>query len=468
MTENRVQRMLLRVAGTNERVLADVPTDTNKQSALGAVILTTAALASVSAFMALQMALDFPWPVALVGAIFWGWAILNLDRWLVVSTARQAKKRHSIFMGLPRVLLALIIGAVVSTPLTLNVFGDEINTQLQVIKTREAAEFERQLQTDPRFASLAKDEAKIEELQNQIAQGVPGDAVLKDPQVKDLSSRLLAAETEYRAAEKAVMCEKEGTCGSGTPGAGPASAEKIAARDRLRAEVNDLREQLDQAKEQAKQNASTTAASLKSDRQAALASLQTKVATAQKQRDAEMAAHQQMADDADGLLARIGALHELEQSDPNMQLAHIVLFLFLTCLELLPTLFKLLQIISKPSAYELALRTYEEHQLARLKLRLATIHSEAKDAADFARKSSMSRAKTQRKAQERAARAVLDAQLELTKESLATWRAEQAAALREVLPAHGPSVPQQPVSHPVMMTKPVPETVGQSPGPWLS
>ena len=53
-------------------------------------------------------------------------------------------------MALPRVLLAVLIGAVISTPLTLAVFSAEISTEVQVMAAEEEDAFNRQLDGDSR------------------------------------------------------------------------------------------------------------------------------------------------------------------------------------------------------------------------------------------------------------------------------------------------------------------------------
>ena len=88
VTRSAVAEQLLTVSGANRDVLRDAPKERTKQVAMGAVLLSTAAIATVSASYALHLALHFWWPFAVLGGVAWGLVILNLDRWLVVSSPR--------------------------------------------------------------------------------------------------------------------------------------------------------------------------------------------------------------------------------------------------------------------------------------------------------------------------------------------------------------------------------------------
>src|SRR3954471_13440990 len=146
-----IAEQLLTVSGANRDVLRDAPKERTKQVAMGAVLVSTAAIAAVSASYALHLALHFPVPFALAGGLAWGLVILNLDRWLVVSSPRLKSKWGTLGMALPRVLLAILIGAVISTPITLAVFSAEINAEVKVMAAEKESAFTTQLESDSRY-----------------------------------------------------------------------------------------------------------------------------------------------------------------------------------------------------------------------------------------------------------------------------------------------------------------------------
>ena len=161
--------VMLSVAGTNRQVLAQAPGDTPKQVSMAGVILTTAALAALSCIFALQMALHLALPAAVVVGLLWGVGIANLDRWLITATARQPTTWGNIKLALPRIILAVIIGAVISTPITLQVFGSEIANEMTVMQAEEQAKFTSSLAQDPRYRDLPSQRAEIVRLQAIVA-----------------------------------------------------------------------------------------------------------------------------------------------------------------------------------------------------------------------------------------------------------------------------------------------------------
>jgi hypothetical protein len=152
---------LLTVAGANRDVLREAPKERGKQVAMGAVLVCTAGLAAVSASYALHLALHLWVPVAIVGGLVWGLVILNLDRWLVVSTPRLKSTAGTLAMALPRVVLAVLIGAVVSTPLTLAVFEAEIDTEVQVMAAEAEDEFNQRMQDDSRTVEMEAGQPRL-------------------------------------------------------------------------------------------------------------------------------------------------------------------------------------------------------------------------------------------------------------------------------------------------------------------
>src|SRR3954449_10448173 len=164
--------LLLTVSGASRDVLRDAPKERTKQVAMGAVLCSTAAIAAVSAAYALHIALHLPVVFAVLGGLAWGLVILNLDRWLIVSSPRLKTKLGTLAMALPRVLLAVLIGAVISTPLTLAIFSAAIGTEVKVMAAEEESTFNQQLADDSRYQQLPALREQIQGLQDDLADGV--------------------------------------------------------------------------------------------------------------------------------------------------------------------------------------------------------------------------------------------------------------------------------------------------------
>ena len=87
VTRHAIAEQLLTVAGANREVLREAPKERGKQVAMGAVLVSTAGLAMVSASYALHLALHFWWPFAVLGGVAWDWSSST-------STAGWSSHRH--------------------------------------------------------------------------------------------------------------------------------------------------------------------------------------------------------------------------------------------------------------------------------------------------------------------------------------------------------------------------------------
>jgi hypothetical protein len=422
-----IRDALLLVAGANRDVLRDAPKERAKQVAMGAVLCSTAAIAAVSAGYALHLALHVWPPFALIGGLAWGLVILNLDRWLVVSTPRLATKWGTLAMALPRVLLAILIGAVLSTPLTLAVFSAEINAEVKVMAAEKEDAFTRELAADSRYAQIPEWEKQVADLQADIRTPVTDTDVIDDPAVADLQRRLDDVTARYDAAAQAVLCETDGTCGTRVPGVAAAALEKIAERDRLAAERDALQQQLRVTTAQVRDQLESEDTKRTADQQAQLADVQRQLSAARQARAAEIAAHQQAVGTSDGILARLTALGRIEDADGLLGTAHLLLFLFMTVLECLPIIFKTMLALGPPTLYERLVTLDEEKVEARVRLRMQTEYEEAETLARSALTAAEARAARTLEAESKATGMVLNAQLTVAREGVRRWRDEQLA-----------------------------------------
>lgn len=445
-----VTRFLLAVAGSNRDVLAHAPRDVAKQASLGGTLLTTAGLAGVAGALALWMALDVPvWASVVLGAL-WGLAILNLDRWLIVSTPRLPSKRATLAMATPRVLLAVVIGLVVSTPLTLQVFKAEIDAELVQMYTEELEAFENRLDNDPRFRDVDAMKAEISELELAVAAGAPADAVSANPEVAALTNQLAQVTADYNAAEQEVACERDGTCGSGIVGAGPAFKEKQARRDRLAGEVARLQSALDATTAEVRRSVAVSTEQAALSNQARIDDLRDQVDDAESARETEEAAFEATTASSDGLLARLEALERLTSGNWIMQLAHVLLFLFLTAIECLPILFKTLLALTKPTLYEQLTQMEDDRGIDRATLRFDVEHAEAMSVAQASLEAAKVRSATQLDAEVRTAQTVLDAQVDLAGKAVTEWKRRESARIAAEIDEFGvedvlsqPALPHQ-------------------------
>lgn len=117
-------------AGAHQDLLKQFPSEHAKYSGLGGVLLATFVLASISAGYAVYTVFN-NFLYAILFAIVWGLIIFNFDRFLV-STMRKygISKRKQLWMAVPRMILALLIGVTIARPLELKIFEKEVNVKM--------------------------------------------------------------------------------------------------------------------------------------------------------------------------------------------------------------------------------------------------------------------------------------------------------------------------------------------------
>lgn len=416
-----VRPRLASVAGAQPQTLAKSPGDLIRYAALGGVIISTALVAAASATLAVHMTMHMPVFWAIVVGACWGLIIYNLDRLLVVQMVRQDRKLLVLATALPRVGLALVLGTVISTPMVLQIFAPEIRTELEVIRQEEQKEFAEQLATNPDYASIDGLARKVQAEEDLVNRGVTGD-ISQVPEVVAAREALRIAQTAFETAEQAVVCEKEGTCGSGRSGAGIAYQEKVEIRNEART-----------ARELARNNltaAETTArATIRSSESTAIDTARERLRTDKPRleqlradRAADAARYRGMNSRNSGLLAQLEALHRISGSHPTLLLAHLALFLLFLSIELLPVLMKLLQVLGPKTRYEKLLETDEQDALAARVRESAHAQVLQQSRLDIAEKAEAHRAKHAIKAARANNRLMIETQQRVMDEILVAWQ----------------------------------------------
>ena len=132
---NSISRFLWFCAGAHISTLEKHPTDHNKYVGIGATIFFTGLFAALSGGYAMYFVFkggDFAWLFPIFFGLIWGLAIFNMDRYIVGSLDKNASSKKQLLQATPRILLAVMIGIVISRPLELKIFDKEIKEKLKV------------------------------------------------------------------------------------------------------------------------------------------------------------------------------------------------------------------------------------------------------------------------------------------------------------------------------------------------
>lgn len=122
-------------SGVHQPTLEKHPTEHNKYVGIGATIFFTGLFAALSGGYAMYFVFKGDTAAVIFAILFgvlWGLAIFNMDRYIVSSINKNSSSAKQIAQATPRILLAIMIGMVISRPLELKIFDKEIKERLKV------------------------------------------------------------------------------------------------------------------------------------------------------------------------------------------------------------------------------------------------------------------------------------------------------------------------------------------------
>ena len=372
------------LGGADPRILAKVPSARDRFVQMALVLLTTASLAVVSMTFALTDAVKVHWAPAVVGGLLWGFIILNLDRFLVLSMGSTRDRGRLLGMAAPRIGLAVVLAVVISTPLVLQVFHRDIDAELTTYQLEQSELHGQQQERSAEQKELDGVNAQIKSHEEVVAGNLREEVTspaleAANQKVKGLEQQLADAQRARDRTYEAWQCELYGSRCRGASkrrGNGPlAGAKQRQYRDAER-KLADVRSQLDEAtrerdarEAEVEKTQGTTLAEQQAEANAALPGLRTR-------RDALVKSIRERADQAagttardEGLLSQLRALLRAGERDSALMWAHIFVFLLFFIIEILPVTVKALLNLGPPSAYDMEAAFDEELHKDRAQIR---------------------------------------------------------------------------------------------------
>ncbi|MCD0453290.1 DUF4407 domain-containing protein [Actinocorallia sp. API 0066] len=333
---------LITLSGANKDVLLKCPTERGKFQGLGGAVLTTSVLAALSMWFALWSAVGVHPAFAAPLALLWGLAILGLDRWLVASMPSSGRRWP---YAVPRILMAMLLGLVVSTPLVLQIFRAEIDAQVAEIKQRRTTSF-----LTEQNASAVGQEVKnwtdtVDNLNKIVQSGgeVPVDPAA-DPRIKALTKERTDAQQRADDLYQEWQCQLYGgdDCSVAKVGDGPLAKASEDAYDKAKKRVQTLTDQIEARKRELTSTDDNAKQARLEQATTALPEAQRQLAVAVQRQDDLRASFDRENQASGGLLLRIQALNEITSGDFSLSGARLLLFLLFLLIECLPVAFKLM------------------------------------------------------------------------------------------------------------------------------
>ncbi len=296
---NWFQQFLMVCSGANLHILRKTPSEWNKFSGIGGIVLFTAVFATLSAGYAMFTVFDNV-AIASTFAVLWGLMIFNLDRYIVSSIKKTGTWQNQILMAIPRLILATFLGIIISKPLEIKIFEKEVNKQLNIIIQRN----KKQLQV---------------EMNGRILQ----QSGPFETEKKQIQSKILDYQKSYDSSsvelEKEILGTKTGIT-SGKVGFGSNAKRKAKLKEQRRIDLENYQKQV----------------------QPRLDYLDKEISKVYTNIETERGKTETIEDRFNGFAARLQALDELGKTTPIMALATLFIMVLFISLEISPVLVKLI------------------------------------------------------------------------------------------------------------------------------
>ena len=193
-------------AGVDRDLLTMCPSDHAKYAGVGTVIFFTALMAWSSSFIAMRLVLKAPMDNfnnsetigAATFAIMWAAMIFCLDRFItntMYSDGKVTISKQEFICGLPRIVIAIFLGIVISAPLELMIFDHEIENKIHV----ELREQNKEGLENKKKTETAQIKDFIDSLQNEKVLVFQNQAKIPN----------LLKQVEQKEREKAIAVNKE-------------------------------------------------------------------------------------------------------------------------------------------------------------------------------------------------------------------------------------------------------------------
>ena len=296
-------------SGARLYLLKQCPTEFNKYFGIGAIVFFTGILASLTGGYAMYTVFDNVY-LAFIFGLFWGILIFFLDWYIVSSLRKENRIGKELLTALPRLILAVFLAVIISKPLELRLFQNEILKEIEILKRDNEINYQGMVFKE--FDEISK----LEEENNQM------NKTLRDKENKRLQLFNLLVE------------EAEGRSPTGIIGKGPVYKEKKLEYDKISNELDNLNKIY---LNQIHQN-------------------QQRINQLKTERDQKVNVGFTASENYSGFLARLEALGSLSAGNKYIEMANLFLIILFILLESSPVLVKLM---SKRGPYDILLDSEE-------------------------------------------------------------------------------------------------------------
>lgn len=394
-------------SGANRHILRQCPTEYSKYFGIGGTIFFTAAMAALSGGYAfytifneeqssefMQILSNPALYLAIAFGIFWGLLIFNLDRFIVNTMYSDGKHTISwkeLGLGSPRIVIAIFLGIVISTPIEMRIFNDEIEKELDRMQRNE----------------IIKAHDENQQLHSDIKE--------KELNIERIIGMQRENEADLTELENKLYAETNGTGVTGKIGYGPAAKQLQETVDRKRNSVERDNELLNQEIER----------------------IRKELAGLYKQRDEAEKATAIATSKLIGFTARMEAMYNITAWKKKAQRlagekntlfwVRIIIMLLFIIIEIAPTIFKMM-IASGP--YDELLKEEMERKKAQSITNVSRINDDANTQIQIVVEKNKDKLAAEVAANKEILAKIASVQAELLETAIEEWRKEELAKIK--------------------------------------
>jgi hypothetical protein len=397
---SQISRAFYWSSGADLDILDQVPTEKSKYFGIGGTIIFTALMASFAGGYAFFTAFKDP-QLSIFFGLFWGALIFNLDRYIVstfgVGDGKKTISRQEFAEATPRIVMAVVLGFVIATPLELKLFEREINAEISRENARAQKELVREFSQES----------------NEIIIGHHDELRKINAEIKSRQADLDRRYADYQKAAELARNEELFGAVSGTPDCGPICRQLKATRDEL---------------ESAWQENQTLYRELNAEDRGRVAELVGLIDEDEKRRMDVITRNERVQEQNDGLMARLEAMGTLTEGKPDLQFARLLITLLFIFIEIAPILFKMM---TERGPYDDILdRIKHEIKVQQLEAQ-SNVNEEINNRVRINTGRHQEKLAVEMMANKELLASIAEAQAEIAAAAIATWKEEQIKKVAE-------------------------------------
>ena len=288
-------RLLIHISGARPHLLSKSPAEQNKYLGIGALLVMSGLFAGLSGGYAMYFVFSNI-PAAIILGMVWAVMIFWLNWFFITSLKKEKKFYRELINALPRLLLAILIGMVISHPLELKLFESEIAEQGIQTRTEKALGFQDNV--NQQYQAIAR----LEEQNQELKQEIRAKEKLRDQLYRE------------------VVREVEGLSPTQQKGRGPVYEEKNARLNTIKQELKNLRQK----------------------NQAQIENNLKRINELEEQKQARLTSYKEIQEGSLGLLGRLNAMATIAANNPSAKRAIWLVTLLFILIEATPVIIKLM------------------------------------------------------------------------------------------------------------------------------